>query len=217
MLDFQARKCFFLRIIKVVEINFSEHRLDGIQAIFEQLEIFEVHAHEVGLGHGVENSCLKRILLDNLVKEDKWVFILGERSILINHQLVQVVSVGIKFLFERAAPRDSILLLFLDVLVWHLGRIVEKSGETMHHCLAESTGTDAFGYIDTLFDEHLAAVCHARGEVKVFLRLLIFLAHLELLFLGLEILEARASERIHRHFSLSTAHANPQLLRLVID
>ena len=87
----------------------------------------------------------------------------------------------------------------------------------MHHCLAESTGTDAFGYIDTLYDEHLAAVRHARGEVKVFLRLLIFLAHLELLFLGVEIFEARASERIHRHFSMPTTHACPQLLRLVID
>ena len=87
----------------------------------------------------------------------------------------------------------------------------------MHHCLTESSGTYAFRHIDTLYDEHLAAVRHARGEVKVFLRLLIFLAHLELLFLGLEILEARASERIHRHFSLSTTHSNPQLLRLVID
>ena len=84
-----------------------------------------MHAHEVGLGHGVENSCLKRVLLDNLVKEDKWVFILGERSIFINHQLVKVVSVGIKFLFESAAPRDAILLLFLDVLVRHLSRVVE--------------------------------------------------------------------------------------------
>ena len=84
-----------------------------------------MNAHEVGLGHGIESSCLKRILLDNLVKEDKWVFILGERSILINHQLVQVVGVGIKFLFERAAPRDAIFLLFLDVLVRHLSCIIQ--------------------------------------------------------------------------------------------
>ena len=87
----------------------------------------------------------------------------------------------------------------------------------MHHCLAESACTDAFGHIDTFLGEHLTAVRHARREVKVLLRLLIFLAHLELLFLGMEIFEARASERIHRHFSLSTTHANPQLLRLVID
>ena len=87
----------------------------------------------------------------------------------------------------------------------------------MHHCLAESAGTNAFGHIDTFLGEHLTAVRHARREVKVLLRLLIFLAHLELLFLGMEIFEARASERIHRHFSMPTAHACPQLLRLVID
>ena len=84
LLDHQALKCSCLCIFKVFIIDLSEHRLDGIQAIFEQLEIFEMHAHEVSLGHGVENSCLKRIFLDNLVKEDKWVFILGERSIFIN-------------------------------------------------------------------------------------------------------------------------------------
>ena len=64
----------------------------------------------------------------------------------------------------------------------------------MHHCLTESAGTYAFRHIDTLYDEHLAAVRHARREVEVLLRLLILLVHLELLFLGCEILEARTSE-----------------------
>ena len=87
----------------------------------------------------------------------------------------------------------------------------------MHHCLTESACTNTFCHIDTLLDEHLAAVRHACREVKVFLRLLIILAHLELLFLGMEIFEAWAPERIHRHFSMPTAHACSQLLRLVID
>ena len=87
----------------------------------------------------------------------------------------------------------------------------------MHHCLAESAGTYAFADINALFNEHLVAVGHARRQVEVLLRLLVFLAHHELFLLGGEVLQAGPSKGIHGHFSLTAAHARSQLLCLVVD
>ena len=77
----------------------------------------------------------------------------------------------------------------------------------MHHCLAECAGTYAISLVNLLFDEALFAIRHPRWEVEILLLKLVILAHLELLLRGLEILEAWTAKRVHRHFSLSCAHA----------
>ena len=135
------------------------------------------------------------------MEKDEWVFIIWERSVLIDHQFVHLIGMRIKLFLECAAPRYPVLLLFLDVLYRHEGCIVKQSGEPVHHGLAELTRANTVLLVDLLVGEALRAKGHSGRVVEVLLAALMVLAHLELFFGHSEVFQAGPSERVHRHLS----------------
>ena len=86
------------------------------------------------------------------MEEHEGVLCLRE-AVLTHEPLESRVSEGEKFSFECAAPRDPVHFLFLHVLTWHVGGVVEQRDVPLHRLVAELTCWYTVFSRNTLLDQ----------------------------------------------------------------
>jgi len=70
---------------------------------------------------------------------------------------MELTSNSVEFCFESTSPWDAVLLLFLNVLMLHVGDIVQESEEPIHDDLADFTGVSAVINIQLVLNHALVA------------------------------------------------------------
>ena len=169
LLKLEVVQSLSLHIFKDLIVGLLEHGFDLVQALLHRLQVLHHHAKEIGLGILVKRGGVKRILLDNLMKEEEGLIVRVE-SLIADASLESFISELIKLFLEGRSPGDAILLLLLNMLNVHVRGIIKKGHVPLHHILAELTGILTSITVDIKVDEALGAVCLPCFLVEEFLK-----------------------------------------------
>jgi len=180
LISAQSLEAASLDLFEDKVIRLLEQSFDLVEDFLEHLKVLSHHGQEICLAHSIESRRIECVLLNNLMEEPKRVFSLRE-AFLADQAFEGGVSEGVQLFFKGRAPGDTVLLLLLNVLAWHVSGVVQKSHVPLHYALAEITSCHAIVTIDLFLSKAVDTEGLPGGEVEKFFDLVVFLAHSDLL------------------------------------